>query len=107
MGTFVSASIEGRAIENILRVPRHALRGSDQLLFVDDDSKLRIRNVSVLRADTSYAYLDGGAAPGERVILTTMESPINGLAVRTMNDPPPQSEPDDEKLASKLDDQQP
>ena len=107
MGTFVSASIEGRAIENILRVPRHALRGSDQLLFVDDDSKLRIRTVSVLRADSSYAYLDGGASPGERIILTTMESPINGLAVRTMNDPPPQSEPDDEKLASKSDDQQP
>ena len=95
MGTFVAATIEGDAVEGLLRVPRHALRGSDQLLFVDDENRLRIRSVRILRADARYAYLDAGAAAGERVVTTTMEAPINGMLVRTTDDPA------DEKIASK------
>ncbi len=103
MGTFVTASIEGVAIEGLLRVPRHALHGSNQLLFVDDENTLRIRNVSIVRADAEYAYIDDGAEPGERVILTAMESPINGMPVRTTAD----IAADDEKIAAKGDDEKP
>lgn len=103
MGTFVTASIEGVAIEGLLRVPRHALHGSNQLLFVDDEQKLRIRSVSIVRADAEYAYIDGGAEAGERVILTAMESPINGMPVRTTTD----DAPGGETIAAKGDDEEP
>jgi len=86
IGTFVTASIEGLAMQGLLRAPRHALHGSDQLLFVDSESRLRIRNVSIVRADADYAYISGGAEAGERVILTALESPINGMPVRTADD---------------------
>ncbi len=82
MGTFVSAAIAGITVEDIVRVPRQALRGNSQLMFVDDESRLRIRDVEVLRADTEYAYLSGGAAAGERISLTAIESPVNGMRVR-------------------------
>jgi RND family efflux transporter MFP subunit len=101
MGTFVSATIEGTAVADLLRVPRHALRGSDQLLFVDADNRLRIRNVRVLRADAKFAYIDAGAAAGERVVTTTMEAPINGMLVRTTADPVAPVESSDEQVASK------
>ena len=101
MGTFVSATIEGTAIADLLRVPRHALRGSDQLLFVDADNRLRIRNVRVMRADAKFAYIDAGAAAGERVVTTTMEAPINGMLVRTTADPVAPVESSDEQVASK------
>jgi len=39
-----------------------------------------------VRADAEYAYIDGGAEAGERVILTALESPINGMPVRTAAD---------------------
>ena len=83
MGTFVAASIEGTTVPNVIRVPRTSLRGNDQLLFVDDDSRLRIGTVDVLRADAQYAYLRGGARAGDRISLTAIESPINGMRVRT------------------------
>ena len=51
MGTFVAASIEGTTVQNVIRVPRSSLRGNNQLLFVDEDSRLRIGTVDVLRAD--------------------------------------------------------
>ena len=98
MGTFVTASIEGVAMQGLLRVPRHALHGSDQLLFVDGENRLRIRSVDIARADAEYAYIRGGAEAGERVILTALESPINGMPVRTADDSPAS---DGDKLAAK------
>ncbi len=98
MGTFVTASIEGVAMQGLLRVPRHALHGSDQLLFVDSENRLRIRTVNIARADSEYAYINGGAEAGERVILTALESPINGMPVRTADD---SKEAPGEKVAAK------
>lgn len=86
MGTFVSASIDGITVDGIVRVPRQALRGNRQLMFVDDESRLRIREVEVLRADGEYAYLSDGAAAGERISLTAIESPVNGMRVRVEGD---------------------
>lgn len=101
VGTFVSAGIEGNAVDNLLRVPRYALRGSDQLLFVDDDNVLRIRSVHVVRADAEYAYVQQGASSGDRVVITTLESPINGMVVRTRDDSSSGDATSNEKLASK------
>lgn len=81
MGSFVTARIEGVTLDGIIRVPRNALRGSDQLIFVDDDSRLRIRAVEIVRADAEYVYLTGGVAPGDRIVMTALETPINGMKV--------------------------
>lgn len=99
MGTFVAASIEGLKVHNVIRVPRSALRGNNQLMFIEDDSRLRIRAVDVLRADAEYAYVQGGAVTGERISVTAIESPIDGMKVRTGDDT--QEEPD-EDLAERL-----
>ena len=83
VGTFVAATIRGSAAENIIRVPRAAVRGSRQLLFVDDDNKIEIRDVDIVRSDGMYSYLQGGATAGERIVVSALEAPINGMAVRT------------------------
>jgi RND family efflux transporter MFP subunit len=83
VGTFVAAEIDGITMEDIVRVPRRALRANDQLLFVDGDDRLRIRAVDVIRADAEYAYLHRDSVRGERITLTALESPINGMRVRT------------------------
>jgi RND family efflux transporter MFP subunit len=86
MGSFVTASIDGNTVSDVIRIPRIALRGRDQLLFVDEENRLRLRTVDVLRSDAEYAWLSGGASPGERISLTPVESPINGMKVRTVGD---------------------
>jgi len=82
MGTFVAATIQGAVAENIIRVPRSVVRGSNELVFVDSENKLDIRNVEIVRSDADYAYLSSGAEPGERVVVTVLETAINGLKVR-------------------------
>jgi len=86
MGSFVTAMIDGASLDGIIRVPRNVLRGSDQLIFVDDDSRLRIRAVEIVRADAEYVYLTGGAAPGDRIVMTALETPVNGMKVKTSAD---------------------
>jgi len=83
VGTFVQASIEGTLAEDVIRIPRAVVRGSDQVVFVDDDDKLLVRSVDIARSDANYLYVRGGAAVGERIVLTALESPINGMSVRT------------------------
>lgn len=83
MGTFVSADIEGTTVPDVVRVPRTALRSNNQLMLVDEENRLEIRDVDVIRADGEYAYLGGGAIAGERICLTTIASPVNGMLVRT------------------------
>lgn len=100
MGTFVSATIVGSEAEDIIRVPRSVVRGSNELVFVDDDNKLRIRQVNIIRGDANFVYLGGGAGVGERVVVTSLETPINGMAVRVKGEEPPE----DDKLASKSED---
>ena len=101
MGTFVAASIDGSKVASIIRVPRSALRGNDQLMFIDTENRLRIRSVDVLRADADYAYLRSGAMVGDRISTTALGSPINGMKVRTRDDPANSSEDDeDQRLAA-------
>lgn len=96
MGSFVSASIEGSTVDGIIRVPRTALRGSDQLIFVDEESRLRIRDVQFSRSDAEYVYITAGAVAGDRVVVTALETPVNGTKVRTEDD----EEPGDSQIAT-------
>ncbi len=83
VGTFVSAKIQGAVAQNMIRVPRSIVRGTDELILLDTDDKLVIRNVEIARSDSDYVYIESGAEPGERVVVTVLESAINGLQVRT------------------------
>jgi len=82
MGTFVAAAIEGRTVDEVIRVPRSSLRGNRQLVVVNDENRLEIRNVDLLNSDATSAYLSGGVEDGERISLTVIENPINGMRVR-------------------------
>ena len=83
MGTFVTAAIDGVEVEDVIRIPRSALRGNGQLVVVNDESRIEIRDVDVLRTDAEFAYIRAGVSEGDRISLTVIENPINGLLVRT------------------------
>jgi len=93
VGTFVSAAISGTSAKDVIQVPRAVIRGSDELLFVDDDNTLRIRKVDIVRSDSQYIYVGGGAVPGERISITALETPVNGMSVRTSDQANDSTEP--------------
>lgn len=86
MGTFVKAQIDGATVESAVRIPRHVLRRRNEVVFVDEDNRLRIEAVQVIRTDSNYAYIAGDELAGKRISVTAIESPVNGALVRTTDD---------------------
>ena len=83
VGTFVAAEIAGSDAIDVIRIPRTALRGADQVLIVDDENRIEIRTVDIVRSDSKFAYVGAGVTPGERITTTAIEAPTNGMSVRT------------------------
>jgi len=102
IGTFVSARIDGVANIDVIRIPRTALRGADQVLVVDDENTIQIRTVDILRADNQYAYVRDGVTAGERITTTAIEAPTNGMSVRTADMIGAETEVDGDQIASRL-----
>jgi len=82
MGSFVSARIDGAVLPEVFRVRNSAVRGGNELLFVDDDNAIRIREVDIVRTDSEFSYFRG-VSEGERIVTSALESPIEGMAIRT------------------------
>jgi membrane fusion protein, multidrug efflux system len=86
IGQFVEAEIEGRTVENIYAVPRGALRGRDQLIVIDADQRIRFRTVEIMRLTSESALVAHGLNRGDLVLVSQLESPVEGARVRLQED---------------------
>ena len=82
VGMFVKAEISGRLLEDIVVLPRSALRGRDQVVVVDGENRLRLRRVDILRTERETVVIAGGLAPGERVCTSPLETVDEGSQVK-------------------------
>ncbi len=89
VGLFVDAEILGRTETGIFVLPRSALRTGDQVLVVDDEDRLRFRDVTVLRRDQEDVLIRAGLATGERINVSALEAPVEGMRVRPIADEAP------------------
>lgn len=85
IGTFVEADIQGRRLDGVFRIPRHALRPGNTLWVVDDGERLARAQVTVERADDEWIYASAGIADGTRVTLTPLDNPLPGSPVRVLD----------------------
>ncbi|MCY3774779.1 MAG: efflux RND transporter periplasmic adaptor subunit [Candidatus Aminicenantes bacterium] len=93
VGMFVEAEIQGRLMHDVVALPRAALRGEDQVLVVDPESKLRFRHVNVVRLERERVLIDSGLNEGELVSLATLTTVVDGMRVQVQQDSNPQESP--------------
>ncbi|UCG53710.1 MAG: efflux RND transporter periplasmic adaptor subunit [Candidatus Latescibacterota bacterium] len=86
VGLFVEAEIIGREVENAIVVPRLALRNDNSVLVVDEENRLRFREVDIVRVGRENAVVARGLTAGERVCVSMLEAVTDGMKVRTIND---------------------
>jgi multidrug efflux pump subunit AcrA (membrane-fusion protein) len=86
VGLFVTAEISGLAVDNIVRLPRSALRNNNQVLVIDPDNKIRFRNVRPLRLYKDDVLIEAGLQAGERVCLSTIQTAIDGMDVNPIDE---------------------
>jgi RND family efflux transporter MFP subunit len=84
VGMFVEAKIMGKVVENVVVLPRAAMRSHNQVLIVDDERRLRFRTVEILRADREQVVVQNGLTAGERVSMSALDAVIDGMKVRTI-----------------------
>jgi RND family efflux transporter MFP subunit len=87
VGLFVEAEILGAESEDVVVLPRSALRGGDRVLIVDDEDRLRFRDVDVLRSVRDEVFVQGGLERGERVCVSSLETAVDGMRVRVARTP--------------------
>jgi len=102
VGMFVEARIVGKLAKNVFRVPSSALHTGNHIWIVaaityeplqvrwftgfrrpsTTSYRLRDRVVVVLRTERNHAILESGLQPGERICLSNLQAPIDGMTVR-------------------------
>ncbi|MCB1703240.1 MAG: efflux RND transporter periplasmic adaptor subunit [Halioglobus sp.] len=82
VGMFVQADIRGRRVEDVIRLPRSAMRDNNQVLVVDADDRLHFRQVSLLRLEHDDILVSSGVHNGERVCISPMQTVVEGMLVK-------------------------
>jgi multidrug efflux pump subunit AcrA (membrane-fusion protein) len=88
VGLFVQAEIAGRIVSDAYVVPIAALyrdrQGGDvnRVLVVDDDERVRFREVEVLRFERDRVVIASGLMKGERICISPLHAVVDGMRVR-------------------------
>lgn len=84
-GTFLSAEIEGRSIQNVYSLPRYALRGSNTVYVLTDEDSLQTRTVGIIKSDAKEVIINSGLEPGDRVATSPIAYYIEGMPVEIID----------------------
>lgn len=82
VGLFVQARIAGRTVQDVIVVPRRALQSPGQVFVIDAEDRLRFRAVELLRIEGDEALVRSGLTNGERICISPIQAPVDGMRVR-------------------------
>ena len=85
VGTFVTAKLKGKTLDNVFKVPRSALLQGSKVAVVDDMQRLRINSVNVVFSDEGYYYVSEGLKEDAEVIVSAIGTPIEGSKLEIKN----------------------
>ncbi len=86
VGLFVTAEIQGLTAEDVVVLPRSALREGNQVLVVDAEDRLRFRTIEPLRLYHDEVLVNQGLAAGERVCVSPLQTAVEGMPVKPILD---------------------
>jgi RND family efflux transporter MFP subunit len=82
IGQYVRLEIQGRDLDDVFRIPRAALRDNTKVWICGDDGRLDIRGVDIVWRDTHAVLVTDGLKEGERLIVSDLTAPVDGMDVR-------------------------
>ncbi|MDH3358433.1 MAG: efflux RND transporter periplasmic adaptor subunit [Desulfobacteraceae bacterium] len=82
IGEYVRVKIIGRKLDNVFQIPRTALKDNSSIWIVGENQTLEIRKVRAVWRDADVVLLQDGLKPGERLIVSDLPAPVEGMTVR-------------------------
>lgn len=87
-GRFVSAAISGMKVNDIVKLPRFVMRLDGTVLTVSEQNTIKINTVDVMRADEDFVYISGGLPLEQKVVMSAISTPYDGMPVRFTDEQP-------------------
>ncbi|MFD2167732.1 efflux RND transporter periplasmic adaptor subunit [Thalassotalea euphylliae] len=84
-GSYVNAEIFGVTLAQATTVPRYLVENS-RVAILDEESKLRYVDVDIVRQDGANVIISGGLHQGDRIIVSALDYPIDGMALALESD---------------------
>lgn len=83
VGLYVNAHIQGRQVDQIIAIPRAALRPGNRV-FVIENETLQVAEVKIAHANDDKAYISSGLSEGAEIITSPIRNPIAGMAITSI-----------------------
>lgn len=84
LGAFVDVAIDVAALDQVVAVPRRALRDGKAVWVLAPEGKLEIREVEIVWRDEDEVLVKRGVAPGERIITSRLSAPVAGMPLKVV-----------------------
>lgn len=84
-GMFVAVRLEGSSRETLVAAPRSALKRNEYVYVVRADNTVDVRQVRPAQTTADEVLFREGVADGERVVVSVLTSPRQGMAVTPIN----------------------
>ena len=81
VGTFVRAALDGKKLNNVFKVPRHAMLEGNKVALVDAQSRLRLTPVESSFGNDEFYFVSAGVKEGDELIVSALGIPIDGMKV--------------------------
>ena len=88
-GVFATITLSGAREESLAKIPRGALKKNKTVYVVLEDYTIVARDVEPAMTTARDVYIRDGLAPGERVVVSYIPTPKDGMKVRDLNAPAP------------------
>ncbi|ACA86745.1 efflux RND transporter periplasmic adaptor subunit [Shewanella woodyi] len=84
-GTYVTANISGTDAGDVVVMPRHLVING-QIAILDDDKKLRYKDVNVIRQSGAEVVISDGLTQNMEVIISALDYPVEGMKLALPED---------------------
>jgi multidrug efflux pump subunit AcrA (membrane-fusion protein) len=71
-------------VSDVFVLPVMALRDGDRVFIRDEEARLRVREVSVIRRNRGHVVIDGGLEAGDHVIISPLRIYTEGMSLRML-----------------------
>jgi RND family efflux transporter MFP subunit len=97
IGSYVTVEILGKTLENVVVIPRSAIRDLDGeaaadgknregLWIMDQDDRLRVEPVAVAWRTRDTVFITNGLRDGDRLVISNIPTPVQGMKLSTLPD---------------------
>ncbi|GIU26511.1 RND superfamily efflux pump MFP component [Shewanella schlegeliana] len=100
-GTYVTATIDGSHAGQVAELPRHLVI-NNQVAVLDDEGKLRYKDITILRQIGSKVIVSDGLEAGMNVITSALDYPIEGMQLALPEDKLLRDEDNPEQQATQI-----